>query len=478
MGTPTIAIRFRDTTDGIDTISAHQKIIDDKGAVWWGWWKKDFEEAHLDYLEASASQSDLYIVDRSTSRMFLATSSQRLISPSNTPDLSLIPEYYQHSAGNVFGWFLLSSIEETAYDIRIANRFGDGTIVILDAAVKKSALISQVKKKEKTQKSSLVILSDLHFGEDYEFLLQGETQQIGGQKNTLTACLVEDLKRLGLDNDIGAILVTGDFTSNGDWSDAVIGNIVSEMTALREGLGVEKNALFALPGNHDVVRYAETETIDPAKMAVEKQVTFKHERDFRIFLNELLDRDVKDPLDRVEVVPFKQADLRIAVLNSCRILATKWTEYGYVGPTGCSVIEGLAENKVDRKTYRMIAVHHHLLPVNHVETPSQKGVSLSLDATKILETAQKAGVQIAIHGHQHMPHIARYQSVPLMGGKETPAITIVSNGSSGVSSKRRPGEERNTYCILTFTGEAVHLKMRELRSDMKEGNSLYDAPVC
>ncbi|MDF1607975.1 metallophosphoesterase [Hoeflea sp. YIM 152468] len=477
MGTPAIAIRFRDTTAGIDTISAHQKIIDSQGTAWWGWWKKDFEDPFLMYLDELPNQIDIFIVDRSTSRMFLAASSERIIPSNNIPSLHLIPDYYKHSAASVFGWFRLSSIEECEYNNDIGNLFGDGTIAILNSHAVKSDHIDKLESTKRSNNSSVLVLSDLHFGEDYEFLTQGEDQRLGEEKYTLTECVFEDLKRLGLDSDIGAILITGDFTSNGDWSDAVMKNIVAEMTALGEVLGVEKNSLLALPGNHDVVRYGEAETIDPAKIAVEKQVTFKHERDFRIFLNELLDRDVKAPLDRIEVIRLKRADLRIAILNSCRILATKWTEYGYVGPNGCSVIEQLSKNDGDLKTYRMLAVHHHLLPVNHVETPNSKGVTLSLDASKILETAQKAGVHIAIHGHQHMPHLSRYQSLPLMGGEETPAITVISNGSSGVSSKRRPGEERNTYCILTFTEERINLKMRELRSDKKQGNSLYDGTV-
>lgn len=477
MGTPTIALRFRDTTAGIDTISAHQKIIDEAGAVWWGWWKKDFEDAPLDFLKGAETNIELYIVDRSKSRMFRANSSQRIISSDDMPDLSLVPKYYQHSAINVFGWFLISSIEEMPYDVDIGNHFGDGTIVVLDDFAQGPPPSENVEARAKSEKSSLLVLSDLHFGADYVFLLQGEDQQMDGEKNTLTDCVIEDLKRLGLEDDIGGILVTGDFTSNGAWSDVVMANIVAEMKALSKALGVDISSLIALPGNHDVVRYPEGQAADVAKMAVEKQVTFQHERDFRFFLNQLVDRDVKAPLDRIEILPFEHADLRIGVLNSCRIVATEWTEYGYVGPRGFSVIEGLAEETGDMKTYRMIAIHHHLLPVNDVQAPSKKGVTLSLDASKILETAQRAGVQIAIHGHQHMPHLARYQSLPLMGAEEMPAISIVSNGSAGVSPNRRPGDERNTYCVLTFGAENVQLKMRELRSDKKEGNSLYDAPI-
>ena len=108
---------------------------------------------------------------------------------------------------------------------------------------------------------------------------------------------------------------------------------------------------------------------------------------------------------------------------------------------------------------------------------TDNGVTLSLDASKILETAQEVGVHVAIHGHQHMPHLARYQSLPLMGGDESKGLTVVSNGSAGVSAKRRPGEERNTYCVFTFSTEGVHLRMRELRSDSKSGSDIFDGDL-
>lgn len=478
MVTSAIALRFRDTTPGIDTINAHRQIIDTEGSVWWGWWKKDFEDAQAEFFNSVGEEICLYIVDRSTSRMFTAHSVERAISPSSTPELSRVPEYYRHSAKRVYGWFLITSINEVPYDSEIGNRFGDGTLVVLGSATAAPSVNGvQVSKKE-IQKSSILVLSDLHFGADYGFLLQNETPTVGGTKNKLADCIMEDLTRLGLETDIGAILVTGDFTSNGTWTDNVIKQIVAEFTVIRGKLGVEKSNIFALPGNHDVVRYPEGQEVDVARLAVDSQVTFEHERNFRFFLFELLGRSIDEPLDRVELISLKDADIRIGILNSCRILATNWTEYGYVGPSGFSVIEKLAGGQPSRATYRMIAVHHHLLPVNSVEAPNKKGVTLSLDASKLLEAAQKAGVQIAVHGHQHMPHLSRYQSIPLMGAEEMPAITVVSNGSSGVSVNRLPGAERNTYCILTFSADEVKLTMRELRSDMKEGNSLYQGTVC
>lgn len=476
MVAPTVALRFRDTTFGVDTIEQHREILEARGAVWWGWWKKDFEGGHSDFFESAPDVISLLILDRSTSRMFLAHSQERIVASDSLPDSSLVPPYYRHSVNDVHGWFRLLSIEAIEYDEEVANKFGDGTAIVLGEVIE-SAKGNDGKDKAISARSSILVLSDLHFGPDYDFLKQGEVPTIGSEKQTLTECLVRDLRRIGLDDDIGTVMVTGDFTSNGKWDDNDIAEISGELNALAAELDVDIKSFLALPGNHDVVRYPEDWDGDVAKLAVDNQVAAKHERDFRIFLNHLQGRDIREPLEYVEKVRLKNADILIGVLNSCRILATSWTEYGYVGPGGIATIREIGTHTVTRPTFSILGVHHHLLPVNQVESPGARGVTLSLDASKILETAQEVGVHVAIHGHQHMPHIARYQSISLTGSDQSKGLTVVSNGSAGVSAKRRPGEERNTYCVFTFSDDAVRLQMREFRSDSKPGSGLYDGEL-
>lgn len=47
-----------------------------------------------------------------------------------------------------------------------------------------------------------------------------------------------------------------------------------------------------------------------------------------------------------------------------------------------------------------------------------------------------------------------------------------------MSSNRRPGNERNTYCLFRFTESEMELTMRELRPDGKQGSSLYDGGLA
>jgi hypothetical protein len=120
MAAPAIALRFRDTTPDIDTIEQHRDIINKHGSVWWGWWKKDFEDDHSDFFAAAEGEMDILILDRSTERMFTAQASDRRLGPDSAPELDLIPQYYHHSTNEVHGWFQLSSIEPLEYDNDIA----------------------------------------------------------------------------------------------------------------------------------------------------------------------------------------------------------------------------------------------------------------------------------------------------------------------------------------------------------------------
>jgi predicted phosphodiesterase len=474
MASPTIALRFRDATLEIDTIAAHQAIIEKAGAAWWGWWKKLFEDDHLQRLAKVQYPTDVFIVDRSTKRMFTASVSNWHHGKLSEDDLKLVPDYYRGENG-VFGWFKVEKIATSSYDDAIANMFGDRTLIIVgedDPLKSDSGYEGKL-----LNKSCVLHLSDVHFGPDYDFLLQGTIAAIGETRKTLTECILSDLERIEVHEDIAAIIVTGDFITAGNWEDKIRHDALKEFAALRTALGLEKEQVIAVPGNHDIVRYPRDSGLDPAALSVENQSTYKHEREFRTFVDELVGRSWRDPLNYVQRLRLKNVDLLFCVLNSCTILATEWTEYGYVGDSGLDALNKLGKQRIDRPSYKIMALHHHLLPVTGVAAPNSKGVTLSLDAPALLDAAQNAGIQIALHGHEHMPRLAKYESVPLMGQGAHEPLLVVSNGSTGVAAGRRPGNERNTYCVFRFSDVGAHLWMRELRPDCKVGSALFDGDL-
>ena len=470
MATPVIALRFRDTTPGVDTIQSHCEIISSKGFVWWGWWKKTFEDEHLNALDTMTSPTSAYIVDRSTRRMFTATVKVWRRGLLDDDELAAVPNYYVDQRDRIFGWFKLTEIQACEYLDEVANCFGDHTLVPLDRRVHQPDRVAAT---TRANRSAILHLSDLHFGPDYDFLMQGETPAIGNTKRTLTEALMDDLGRIGAQNDIGTILVTGDFTTKGDWSQARRSNILAEFTSLIKALGLERDQIVAVPGNHDIVRAMDSSNVDPAKLAVSNQATYEHELQYRIFCEELIGRSWKETLNYVRRLQLGDVDVLIGVLNSCTIVQTEWSEYGYIGDSGIDALRQLGAERIDRPTFKIMALHHHLLPVTSVATLNKKGITLSVDAPRILDTAQQAGVQLAVHGHEHMPRVVKYDNQSLAGAPQQLAMYVVSNGSTGVSPLRRPGNERNTYCVFRLSDKGMHLTMRELRADGKAGSSLF-----
>jgi len=469
MAPQTIILRFRDTTPGIDTIVEHRALLAQHGSVGWGWWKKTFEDGRQDELAEflkKAGETEVVVIDRSTERAFRCRCTG--FSRPKDAEPGLVPEYYRRHLAMTEGVFNFTAIDDIVFDPALGDRMGDSTFMWSGA--QPDAVAVHVAAPSMARGRSCVLhLSDLHFGTDYAYLLRGEKPRIGDPRRTLTDCVTADLDRLGLRGDIAAMIVTGDFMTHGDFTEQVRAGAIAELDALRAELGLERDQLIAVPGNHDVVRYPEGAEIDIRELAVENQARYDHETGFRLFVEELCDRNWKSSLNYVRRISLDKADLDICVLNSCTIAATNWTEYGYVGKSGIDTIEELGEQPVDRPTFRFLALHHHLLPVADVEALNRKGVSLALDASDILFAGQKAGAQIALHGHQHMPKVSLYQALGLNGQGTAAPIYVVANGSAGAKNARLPAGQNNTYALFRLDSDGVELWIRELRLNAQAG---------
>ena len=53
-----ILLRYRDITPSINTIDEHNKVVEEKGRVLWGWWKKGSEQMPDPYLFEIAEEID------------------------------------------------------------------------------------------------------------------------------------------------------------------------------------------------------------------------------------------------------------------------------------------------------------------------------------------------------------------------------------------------------------------------------------
>lgn len=477
MAAPAIILRFRDTTPGVDTIVEHRAILSEHGLVAWGWWKKTFEDAQTEkILRRFATEGELYVslLDHSTGRQFLC----RCVEFQLPEDVSaeLVPEYYRAHANMTAGFFILGSIDDMLFDQDLADAIDDMTFLWAgeqaDEALGHKAPLAHA-----PGRRCVLHLSDLHFGSDYGFRRQGEDVEIGDPRKTLTECISADLERLKIQDEIAAVIVTGDFMTRGKFDDESRQAALDEFSALRDCLGLEREQIIAVPGNHDVIRYPEGGSLDIRENAVGIQTRYEHETLFRTFADELVGRDWKASLNYSRRINLGDVDLDVCVLNSCTIAATEWTEYGYVGRSGLEAIEELEAIAIERPTFRFIALHHHLLPVARVEALNAKGVSLTLDSSDILAAGQKSKVHIALHGHQHKPKVAMYQNVGLNGDDTHDPIFVVANGSAGVKNERLPPGECNTYCVFKLSKGGIEMWIRELRLNGQCGMETYAGPL-
>ncbi|MDC6166024.1 metallophosphoesterase family protein [Paucibacter sp. XJ19-41] len=472
METPRLALRFRDP--GIDTISEHKQILEKEGAVWWGWWKKDAEspgQTVILKLHESGAKTVL-LVNRHARKNYTAKC-LRVEGDADNVDTLRIPAYYRDKAKRIPAWLLLGEIIESPYDDAIGNSFQEGTILSLLPDDESTNTLPSTTRAERIKRSSLLHISDLHFGDDYGFPTAENPPKIGDIRKRLPECLLRDLKRIKRDQDIAGILATGDFTTRGDWSDKTMGTILRELNDLARDLGISSENIFIAPGNHDIVRYAAGAGPDIESL-IDKQIDLKHERDYRFFRYKLNKTAIDEPLNRNQELLLEDFTIQICTLNSCALVSTKWTEYGYIGEFGAQLLEELGRKSTEAPTYRILALHHHLMPVSRVDTPNTDGVSLTLDAIQILDSADQAGVHLAIHGHQHTPRLAHYKNIASNGEAPHSGVYIVAGGSTGAHEKRRAGSERNSYSVLTFKSNGIQLCSRELRTDAKEGATIFD----
>lgn len=377
MAAPAIALRFRDTTPGIDTIEAHREVLSKYNAVWWGWWKKDFEAVDVAAVRSKLitnTDGSVLLVNRTTKQAFLAKF-LAFAEPSGI-DVERVPAYYRGYLNEISGFFLLTSIDKFEYDPQLGERLGERTLLWTQEQESDSYLLRRATTTEARGRACILHLSDLHFGSDYGFRLQRETPCLGDTRLTLTESLVADPMRLNLEDDIAAVVVSADFMSKGDWNDQARHAALLEFEVLRAKLGLRKDQIVPVPGNHDIVRYPDDRQIDVADIAVGNQANYQHEREFRTFVDELVDRNWRETLNYVRRVQLKEVDLLLCVTNSCTITSTKWTEYGYVGQNGLDALRQLAREEITRPSFRFLVLHHHLLPVAQVETPHSKGVTL------------------------------------------------------------------------------------------------------
>lgn len=484
MDSKLLVLRFRDPEETISTIPAHNSIIENFGAVRWGWWKKDTETLTSQEMEfvSRYNKEYVYLINRDLNKLYKATLSRVWDIPPDETQLHQVPSYYRSNVQKVYMWFVFTKIElVNSYSIDFDSQFaenGNPTYLISSPETPK--------KKDKFQRKSIkknriLVLSDLHFGEDYAFCLGSELHKAGQTKDTLPRALHQDLKKLKIENEIGLLVITGDFTTKGDWSPLQRTNILTELHELCSLLNIDKKDIIAVPGNHDIIRNSPTSQDNNDSLVsnnVSKLSDNQFEMDFRTFVNQLNGREWSKNLSYNDFYHIEGHNINfdLTILNSCKIVSFKgMSEYGCVGIEGIDTIKDLKDDESE-SVQRIAFLHHHLLPVYDIESLDNKP-SLSVDSVRILKNSLLKNIKLAVHGHQHKFSMAKYNLFNRSHQWEEKGITVIANGSTSVSSTRMDSAERNSYSILTIHSEGIDILVRELMHSDYSGVTVLEHTV-
>jgi 3',5'-cyclic AMP phosphodiesterase CpdA len=191
------------------------------------------------------------------------------------------------------------------------------------------------------------------------------------------------------------VVISGDLTSNG---------FKEEYALAREYLdGIECRAMVVIPGNHD-----------------SRNVGYVHFEDLFGERNSVL---------RVDGVTIVAVDSTEPDLDN--------------GQIGRGRYRWIEEQFGEPADLRIFVLHHHLLPV----PGTGRERNIVNDAGDAIETLQRAGVDLVLSGHKHVPYAWRLED-----------LFVVNAGT--VSSSRLRGNGRPCYNVVEIDGTHVDVWRR------------------
>lgn len=324
-------------------------------------------------------------------------------------------------------------------------------------------------------------LSDLHFGADHGFRMHGAAAPPGEQEVDLADAIAEDLNRQKIDH-VALVIISGDLMTHARWVE--YGEAAFEgLTKLCKTLGVKHDKILIVPGNHDYEWYTQEKdtwtrrALMPGRASSEA-VRFGHTVHFDNFLTQFYgDKGYQFP--SLQIVQLESYNLKIVLLDSCRLVPTKFHEYGYLSLGQIKLLTQMFQVAPERAEIRVVVLHHHVTSVIPAEPPSDEAsVSVTLDAARLIDATLLAGVSFILHGHQHYPCITRINksyrdedNLAALGSHDT---YILSGGSASVRRSRLALHVPNTYSVITLQPDNALVKIRQIYADGTDGSKFLE----
>ena len=412
-------------------MAEHAAVLSVKKRVWWGWWKKRHEDFAAEVLRReheaieSGRQMRLGFVDRASSRCFIAICLDVHFVPDGSPLLAPEPEctpaYYRDQPCPA--WFLLSGITQ----VKVADWIAEfGPIPVGDDTLFPRHQSGVIRRPRRTDVDGIGILhlSDLHFGSSFGF-------PQGTDPGPTISRRLEDILTRGCEQRPAAVVISGDITTRGEHEGFLSAR--KFIHSLLDKLNLDVSSLIVVPGNHDILLDDLTPTRD-----------YAIEQGYRDFLSLLYGHEME--MERIQWIrDATGADYIFSLVNSSRPRSRSTMEYGYVGSDRSEPVLGAAgelrKELGSKNIISVLVLHHHVMPAPMLEVPDrERPVSLTLDAGELVTLAHRFGVDLILHGHQHLPFIGQIGRVAECGGLSSDEplgdlrpVWVIGAGSTGAS---------------------------------------------
>ena len=521
----TVILRFRDLSVP-NTIERHRTICERDGYVWWGWWSKPQEKvpteefATINNIISEKGELEIMLFDSGNKKLYTTTCVEVDFSNNGkekeSPDKQKTPDYYSSSC--YLAWFKFSSISDPLPNgealrrlrsltyVRVDSFFRSGSspftpfygkrIYSLDELADQQRTIWFVRDAKKgdrnheihsysgslnndknvdqdfflLQSEDALWLSDIHFSTEGHHAFNNDKP---GYDNRLQIRLHSELKKK--EKNVSHIIISGDLTfcaSKDEYAIAI--KFINDMNSYYD---LHDTNYSISPGNHDL-KFKDTpyEATDPVTVTLDDA-----KENYVSFYNQLYGVDPTDSLFSIRrVLTPSLTPVEIISVNSCYLQQDEkhFRGMGCVGDIQMREIEEKLAMTKDKGVFRILSMHHHLLPVLYSEKPEiSKMYSMTLDSEAISQFIIRNNIKMVLHGHTHTEFYSEVIRYKDSGASRTKhKYYVIGIGSAGAIelSENSP----NMFGILTFGKDGLQISLYSLSPEGKASKEIvsYDIP--
>lgn len=281
-------------------------------------------------------------------------------------------------------------------------------------------------------------LSDLHFG----------AAGVGHVWDLLTHHFADPERRPHL------VLLTGDLVNSP--SDALF---AAAYNAIESLCGFGQIPYFVCAGNHDRHFWGNTTGWKVWRKKIERVVASSTH-----FFDKFGGRVAN--LQTPQIVPL--GDWRVEVVGIDSSVEADHFARGFIPLQVKQQLEGVGKDP-GQFDLAIMLVHHHLMPVRALEEERQGRLKSLVDLTglvnagSLVEAFANNHIDIALHGHEHVPNWARYEALE-SGGR-----TVIAGAGSATGMKTGEGGAATRSCFSTIElDDDLSVSLRIWRHDPAE----------